>query len=110
MLKNEWLQNIRVMAKYYTRMTLKRMSELLDMAVEETEEVLSEMVVSGVVNAKTDRPASVVSFARPKQSNELLNDWAQSLATLMRLVNNTTHLINKEHMVHKHLLPSSHAN
>ena len=97
------------MGKYYTHITLKRMSELLDMNIEEMEEVLSEMVVAGVVYAKTDRPLRIVTFSKVKESNELLNDWAQSLASLMRLLNNTTHLINKEHMVHKHLLPS-HAN
>ncbi|XP_014248586.1 26S proteasome non-ATPase regulatory subunit 12 [Cimex lectularius] len=98
--------NIRVMAKYYTRITLKRMSELLDMTVDETEETLSEMVVNKSVTAKTDRPAGVVTFSATQQPNDVLNDWGRNLADLMRLLNHTTHLINKEHMVHKHLLPA----
>ena len=32
------------MAKYYTKVTLKRMSELLDLKVDETEDFLSKMV------------------------------------------------------------------
>ena len=36
--------NIRIMAKYYTKVTLKRMSELLDLKVDETEDFLSKMV------------------------------------------------------------------
>jgi len=99
--------NIRVMAKYYTRITLKRMSELLDMSIEETEETLSEMVVSKSVSAKTDRPAGVVNFTASQKPNQVLNDWSSNLTELMRLLNNTTHLINKEHMVHKHLLPTT---
>ncbi|XP_014284688.1 26S proteasome non-ATPase regulatory subunit 12 [Halyomorpha halys] len=98
--------NIRVMAKYYTRITLKRMAELLDMSIEETEETLSEMVVNKSVTAKTDRPAGVINFTSPQQPNEVLNDWSHNLTDLMRLLNHTTHLINKEHMVHKHLLPA----
>ena len=44
-LKNRVVEhNIRIMAKYYTKVTLKRMSELLDLKVEETEEFLSKMV------------------------------------------------------------------
>uniref|UniRef100_A0A0A9ZGG0 26S proteasome non-ATPase regulatory subunit 12 n=1 Tax=Lygus hesperus TaxID=30085 RepID=A0A0A9ZGG0_LYGHE len=95
--------NIRVMAKYYTRITLKRMSELLDMSIEETEETLSEMVTGKTVMAKTDRPAGIVVFRSTQQPNDTLNDWAHGLTDLMRLLNHTTHLINKEHMIHKHL-------
>lgn len=96
--------NIRVMAKYYTRITLKRMAELLDLPVEETENFLSNLVVNKTVLAKTDRPAGVVSFTQSKDPNDVLNDWSNHLSTLMQLVNKTTHLINKEEMVHKHLL------
>lgn len=99
--------NIRVMSKYYTRITLKRMSELLDLPVQETEEFLSNMVVSKSVLAKTDRPAGVVSFRTSKDPNDVLNEWSSHLSALMKLVNNTTHLINKEQMVHKHLLASN---
>ncbi|XP_026286346.1 26S proteasome non-ATPase regulatory subunit 12 [Frankliniella occidentalis] len=95
--------NIRVMAKYYTRITLKRMSELLDLPIEETEDFLSNMVVSKTIEAKTDRPAGVVSFTRSQDPNDVLNAWATHLSSLMQLVNKTTHLINKEEMVHKHL-------
>ena len=47
--------NIRVIAKYYTRITLKRMAELLALSENETEDFLSSMVVKGAVEAKTDR-------------------------------------------------------
>lgn len=88
--------NIRVMAKYYTRITLKRMAELLDLPVEETEDFLSNLVVNKTVLAKTDRPAGVVSFTQSKDPNDVLNEWSNHLSSLMQLVNKTTHLINKE--------------
>lgn len=50
------------MSMYYTRITLKRMSELLGLSETETEEALSQLVVSSVVRAKIDRPAGVVHF------------------------------------------------
>lgn len=96
--------NIRVMARYYTRITLVRMSELLDLSPSESETALSTLVVSGTVHAKTDRPAGVIYFTRSKDPNDILNDWANHLSSLMQLVNKTTHLINKEECVHKHLL------
>lgn len=95
--------NIRVMAKYYTRIKIARVAQLLDLTVGETEEFLSNMVVTKTVNAKTDRPSGVVHFQQTKDPSDVLNDWARDLASLMQLVNKTTHLINKEECVHKHL-------
>lgn len=96
--------NIRVMAKYYTRIRIQRISELLDLSVDETETFLSSLVVNKTVLAKTDRPAGVVYFTQNKDPNDVLNDWSNNLSTLMQLVNKTTHLINKEECVHKNLV------
>lgn len=79
------------------------MAELLDLSTAETEEFLSQMVVNKTVQAKTDRPSEVVHFQQTKDPNDVLNDWAHDLSSLMQLVNKTTHLINKEECVHKHL-------
>nr|KAG5713755.1 hypothetical protein BaRGS_024382 [Batillaria attramentaria] len=100
-LKNRVVEhNIRVMAKYYTRVRIKRMSELLDLSDAETEEFLSNLVVSGTVEAKMDRLAGIVQFVQHKDPSDILNDWAANLSQLMGLVNKTNHLINKEEMVH----------
>ncbi|KAL1498158.1 hypothetical protein ABEB36_009002 [Hypothenemus hampei] len=95
--------NIRVMAKYYTRIQISRIAQLLDLSPMETEEFLSTLVVNKTVQAKTDRPAGVVHFQQSKDPSDVLNDWARDLASLMQLVNKTTHLINKEECIHKHL-------
>jgi 26S proteasome regulatory subunit N5 len=34
----------------------------------------------------------------------MLNEWSHNITDLMGLVMKTTHLINKEEMIHKHLL------
>lgn len=47
------------MAKYYTRVKISRIAELLDLSLADTEEFLSNLVVSKTVQAKTDRPAGV---------------------------------------------------
>jgi len=96
--------NIRIMAKYYTRVSLTRMSELLDLSVEEVETCLCGMIVGSTVVGRIDRPSGIVSFLSSKDPSESLNDWAHNLSKLMGLISRTTHLINKEEMVHKHLL------
>lgn len=92
--------NMRVMAKYYTRIYTKRMASLLDLTEAETEEFLSNLVTNKTVNGKIDRLAGIVTFEHQKDMNELLNDWSYNLTTLMNSINKTTHLINKEEMVH----------
>jgi len=65
------------------------------------------MVVDKSVKAKIDRPSGVVEFSVVKSVNEVLNEWSYGLNDLMKLVNNTTHLISKEEMVHKHLMSNN---
>uniref|UniRef100_H2MFU5 26S proteasome non-ATPase regulatory subunit 12 n=1 Tax=Oryzias latipes TaxID=8090 RepID=H2MFU5_ORYLA len=100
-LKNRVVEhNIRIMAKYYTRITMKRMANLLDLSIDESEEFLSSLVVNKTIYAKVDRLAGIINFQRPKDPNDLLNDWSHKLNSLMSLVNKTTHLIAKEEMIH----------
>ncbi|XP_041076259.1 26S proteasome non-ATPase regulatory subunit 12-like [Polyodon spathula] len=100
-LKNRVVEhNIRIMAKYYTRITMKRMAGLLDLSVDESEEFLSSLVVSKTIYSKVDRMAGIINFQRPKDPNDILNDWSHKLNSLMALVNKTTHLIAKEEMIH----------
>lgn len=67
---------------------------------QESEEFLSSLVVNKTIYAKVDRMAGIINFQRPKDPNDLLNDWSHKLNSLMSLVNKTTHLIAKEEMIH----------
>ncbi|GAB6033295.1 proteasome regulatory particle subunit [Chamberlinius hualienensis] len=99
--------NIRIIAKYYTRIRLERMAQLLDLSENEAEEFLCGLVVNKMVEAKMDRPAKIINFSRPKKPNDVLNEWTNNTSTLMQLVSKTTHLINKEEMIYKHMNVSS---
>uniref|UniRef100_A0A2K6L7C6 Proteasome 26S subunit, non-ATPase 12 n=2 Tax=Colobinae TaxID=9569 RepID=A0A2K6L7C6_RHIBE len=79
----------------------KRWKDLKNRVVEhESEAFLSNLVVNKTIFAKVDRLAGIINFQRPKDPNNLLNDWSQKLNSLMSLVNKTTHLIAKEEMIH----------
>ncbi|BGP54714.1 hypothetical protein JCM8202_003219 [Rhodotorula sphaerocarpa] len=92
--------NIRVVAGYYTRITLARLSTFLSLPTPETEQFLSRLVTSKTVYAKIDRPAGVVTFVKPKTGDEALNEWSSDVGKLMGLVEKSCHLIAKEHAVH----------
>merc|ERR1712027_213275 len=102
--KRVFEHNIRIMATYHTKISLKRMSFLLSLTEAEAEDFLSTMVVNKTVEAKTDRLDGIVDFTKHQDPNDMLNNWSHSISELLSLVMKTTHLVNKEEMVHKHMM------
>ncbi|KAL7812614.1 PCI domain-containing protein [Trichoderma aethiopicum] len=91
--------NVRVIAKYYTRIQMGRLTELLDLAEDETEKYISELVTSKTVYAKIDRPARIVNFAKPRDADDVLNEWSHNMKSLLGLLERIDHLITKEEMM-----------
>ncbi|TFK77288.1 PCI-domain-containing protein [Pluteus cervinus] len=81
--------NIRVVSQYYTRITIARLTAFLDLSSQETEEVLSRLVVSGTVWARIDRPAGVISFRGKQSAEDVMNDWSSDMQKLLGLVEKT---------------------
>lgn len=58
-------------------------------------------MVNKTVFARIDRPSGVVSFVPPRDSPTVLTEWTHDVNKLLGLIEQTTHLIAKEEMVHK---------
>mmetsp|Transcript_25895 Transcript_25895/g.42541 ORF Transcript_25895/g.42541 Transcript_25895/m.42541 type:complete len:443 (+) Transcript_25895:30-1358(+) len=101
--------NIRVIGKYYSRISSARLSQLLDLSPEDTEQNVRDMVVAKTLYARIDRPSGVISFVKPKQPAELLNEWSSNIGNLLNLVESSCHLIHKEIMVYQATHPSASA-
>jgi 26S proteasome regulatory subunit N5 len=97
--------NVRVVARYYTRIQMGRLTELLNLNEEETEKYISDLVTSKTIYAKIDRPARVVSFAKPRDADDVLNEWSSNMKGLLGLLERIDHLITKEEMMAR-ILPS----
>lgn len=89
--------NIRVIAAYYSRITLTRLTELLDLPALTTERTLCKLVTDKTVYARIDRPAGIVNFQRPRRSNEVLDVWSADIGKMLSLVEKTSHLVSKEY-------------
>jgi PCI domain len=63
--------NILVLCKYYSRVRFSRLAQLLDLSEADAESRLSDMVVSGAVHAKIDRPAGEQRHVELGQSGGL---------------------------------------
>lgn len=93
--------NIRVIEKYYKRITTKRLSTLLDLTEKESEQHLGRMVVSGSIYAKIDRPHGIVLFRKIQTPSAQLNTWTNDIDSLLKIVENSCHLIERENMIYK---------
>ena len=91
--------NVRVVAKYYTRIQMPRLTQLLDLTEDETEKYISELVTAKTVYAKIDRPARIVNFAKPRDADDVLNEWSGNMKSLLGLLERIDHLITKEEMM-----------
>jgi len=93
--------NIRTISGYYSRISMARLSGLLQLGADKTEATVSDMVQAKQWFAKIDRPSGIVEFAQKKSANEVVDDWASDVSNLLNLVEKTCHLIHKETMMHK---------
>ncbi|KAI5124154.1 hypothetical protein M0805_000964 [Coniferiporia weirii] len=81
--------NIRVIAQYYTRIAMKRLTSLLDLSAQQTEETLCRLVVSKTVWARIDRPAGIVNFRNKQTAEDVMNGWSSDMQRLLGLVEKT---------------------
>lgn len=82
-------QNIRIVAEYYSRITLTRLTSLLDLTEQATEETLARLVVSGTIWARVDRPAGIINFRAKRSAEDVMNDWSSDMQKLLGLVEKT---------------------
>ncbi|KAF8215949.1 PCI-domain-containing protein [Mycena galopus ATCC 62051] len=81
--------NVRVVAEYYTRITLPRLTSLLDLNQKQTEETIARLVVAGTIWARTDRPAGIVNFRNQRSPEDVMNDWSSDMQKLLGVVEKT---------------------
>eukprot|EP00741_Cyanophora_paradoxa_P021300 tig00021348_g20560.t1 len=90
--------NIRVISKYYSRISSARLAELLALSPSEMERNVSDMVSSKALYARIDRPAGIVRFQKPQEPSDVLNAWSGNISSLLDLVETSCHLIHKDLM------------
>ena len=91
--------NIRVIAKYYDRILLKRVAQLIGISEEVCETELCDAINQHLVQAKIDRLQGLVNFKQRKNENEILNEWRFDIHRILDLVDHTCNLINREYDV-----------
>ena len=63
------------------------------------EEFVSDLVVSGVIQAKIDRPARRINFKQNVERSDFLQQWRVDVNDLLDNVVRATHLIAREEVL-----------
>jgi 26S proteasome regulatory subunit N5 len=92
--------NIRTVQRYYRRITLARLGQLLQLSQAVTEEELRDMVSYEGLTAKINRPEGFVVFRKPSDTNSVLNSWGNDVQSLLLKVEEITQLIQREHILY----------
>lgn len=98
--------NVYVLSMYYSKMTLVRLGQMLDLPQHEAESKVCDLVIGRGLEAKINRPAGIVRFGKQTSPADTLNSWSASIGKLLGLVEKTCEQIQKESMIHKVPLPS----
>ena len=93
--------NLRVIEKYYTRIRLDRLSPLIGVGIERTEQEIADMVINKRIVAKINRLDGIVKFHKKEFVNDTLNNWNNDIKTLLGKIDKTCHLINREKVVYE---------
>eukprot|EP00759_Apiculatamorpha_spiralis_P007227 PhF_6_TR14253/c1_g1_i1/m.22888/K03035/PSMD12, RPN5; 26S proteasome regulatory subunit N5 len=90
--------NLLIISKHYTRCRLSKVSQLVSLSQSEVEAVIMNLVSMAMMYAKIDRVKGIVVFRQPSQGVKDMEEWSQGIDKVMKLLNETCHLIQKERM------------
>lgn len=91
--------NLRVIERYYSRIRLQRLAELVGVSLQRAEQEICDMVVNKRVLAKINRLEGIVVFNHKKQqTNDKLSAWNSDIKTTLDKIEYTCHLISRDTM------------
>lgn len=87
---------LRTISKYYTRIRLERLAQLLVLTVDELEQRIIDLVFADNFYARIDRPKGIVTFKKQKKVSEVADEFSDNIAKVCKLVDKANSLIEKE--------------
>lgn len=94
-----WIQhNLSIFEKFYSKINLKRICDMTLTPEDEVESELADMVVNNYLFAKINRIEKIVNFRQKTDYHNVLDDFNYDMNNLMKKIEETCHLINKEYL------------
>jgi hypothetical protein len=94
-----WIQHdLLIYSKFFSKIHLKRISEMTSVSIDEIESELADMVVNNYVYAKINRIENIVNFQKKIEHHDVLDELNYDLGKMLEGLEQTCHLINKEYL------------
>ncbi|MCQ2817030.1 MAG: PCI domain-containing protein [archaeon] len=96
-----WIQHdLLIYEKFYSRIQLNRMWQMINIPTLEIENEIADMVINQYIYAKINRIEQTVNFRKKEEHHDIINNIKGDLDTVLKNLENTCHLINKEYLKH----------
>ena len=96
-----WIQHdLLIFEKFYSRIQLQRMLQMINVPTLEIENEIADMVINQYIYAKINRIEQTVNFRKKEEHHDIINGIKTDLDTVLKNLENTCHLINKEYLKH----------
>lgn len=90
--------NLQIVSKFFSQISLTRISNLISVPVNEVESEICNMVTSGYLYARINRIKAIVSFRKKQNFDDKLNNLDGDLMKMLETLETTCHLIHKENL------------
>lgn len=96
-----WIQhNLSIFEKFYSKIHLQRMQEMINVPTLEIENEIADMVINQYIYAKINRIEQTVNFRKKEEHHDIVNNIKCDLDSVLKNLETTCHLINKEYLKH----------
>ena len=93
--------NIYTISKFYSKITLNRLADILELPQDEAEKRVCAMVTERGLSVKIDRSSGTIKFGSTPAKSEILNAWSGKIQKVLTLLESTCQQIQKESQIHK---------
>ena len=99
--KKYWIQHdLSLFEKFFGKIHIERISEMTLVSIEEIENELADMVVNNYIFAKINRIEKIVNFRKKTDYHDELDNYNYDMINLLKKIEETCHLINKEYLTY----------
>jgi 26S proteasome regulatory subunit N5 len=94
-----WIQhNLSLFEKFFSKIHIKRISEMTCVPIDEIEKEIADMVVNNFIFAKINRIEQIVNFRKKNDHHDVLDNFNYDMDNMLKKIEETCHLINKEYL------------
>jgi 26S proteasome regulatory subunit N5 len=90
--------NLGIFQKYFSQVKMERISQMIEINLEEVEQELADMCIQKHIFAKINRINFTVNFKPKQDTSDKLNEMNFDLGKMLDIIEETCHLIHKENL------------